>query len=118
MEDHLAWPTHWFLITLGTHVLSWVAPAIVGAGLGAALVHMSTVLILLCLPFIFVAAVVDLLLRGGSHNPLEWLGELMGWALMPVIDLALTTLPAVDAHTRLLFGQGLGYQTTPKLARL
>ena len=36
---------------------------------------------------------------------------------MPVINLLLTCLPALDAHTRLLFGRGLGYVPTPKFAR-
>ena len=36
---------------------------------------------------------------------------------MPLITLILTALPALDAHTRLLLGRGLGYQVTPKLAR-
>jgi hypothetical protein len=36
---------------------------------------------------------------------------------MPVINLLLTCLPALDAHTRLLFGRSLGYVPTPKFAR-
>ena len=117
LEDHLAWPTHWFLITLGVHVLPVLAPALAASPQGAELMEMSSMLLSACLPFIVIAAVVDLLLRGGSRNPLEWLGELMGWMLMPAITLMLTALPALDAHTRLLLGRRLGYQPTPKLAR-
>jgi hypothetical protein len=36
---------------------------------------------------------------------------------MPIITLVLTSLPALDAHTRLLLGRGLGYKPTPKFAR-
>ena len=59
----------------------------------------------------------DLILRGGPRDPVEYSGELIGWALMPVITLILTSLPALDAHTRLLLGRGLGYKPTPKFAR-
>jgi len=69
------------------------------------------------LPFIVIAATIDLLLRGGPRDLFEWSGELVGWSLMPVITLMLTSLPALDAHTRMLFGRGLGYKPTPKFAR-
>jgi hypothetical protein len=49
-------------------------------------------------------------------NPLEWLYEFFGWLLLPILGLAFVTLPALDAHTRLLFGRPLSYQATPKLA--
>jgi hypothetical protein len=117
VEDHLTWPTHWFLITLGAHALPVLAPGLGASPEGAALLSLSGWLLSACLPFIVVAATVDYVLRGGPHDPIEWLGELVGWALMPAIALVLTALPALDAHTRLLLGRGLGYQATPKLAR-
>lgn len=117
IEDHLTWPTHWFLITLGTKALPFLAPAIVASPEGAWLIAAGGTLLSLCLPFIVIGATVDLLLRGGPRDVGEWAGELVGWALMPVITLALTTLPALDAHTRLLLGRGIGYTPTPKLAR-
>jgi hypothetical protein len=74
-------------------------------------------LLSLCLPFIVIAATIDLMLRGGPRDLSEWAGELIGWSLMPVITLALTCLPALDAHTRMLLGRGIGYTPTPKFAR-
>jgi hypothetical protein len=117
IEDHLTWPTHWFLITLGTKALPFLAPALVASTQGAMLIAIGGTLLTLCLPFIIVAATIDLALRGGVNDPFELAGELLGWALMPVITLVLTSLPALDAHTRLLLGRGLGYQPTPKFAR-
>jgi len=117
VEDHLTWPTHWFLITLGTKALPFLAPAIVASPDGALLISTSGMLLSFCLPFIVIAATIDLLLRGGSRDLFEWIGELIGWALMPVIALLLTCLPALDAHTRMLLGRGIGYKPTPKFAR-
>lgn len=117
VEDHLTWPTHWFLITLGTKALPFLAPAMVASPHGEMLISAGGLLLALCLPFIVVAATIDLLLRGGPRDVGEWAGELVGWALMPLITLVLTSLPALDAHTRLLFGRGLGYKVTPKFAR-
>jgi hypothetical protein len=117
VEDHLTWPTHWFLITLGTKAIPFLAPAVVATPGGELLISAGGFLLSLCLPFIVLAATIDLLLRGGPRDIGEWAGELVGWALMPVIALVLTCLPALDAHTRLLFGRGLGYKVTPKFAR-
>jgi hypothetical protein len=117
VEDHLTWPTHWFLITLGTKMLPFLAPAIVASPDGAALISASSLLLTLCLPFLVIAATVDLILRDGPSDLFEWTGELLGWALMPVITFMLTSLPALDAHTRMLFGRNLGYKATPKFAR-
>jgi len=117
VEDHLTWPTHWFLITLGTKALPFLAPAIVASPEGALLISAGGFLLSLCLPFIIVAATIDLMLRGGPRDIGEWAGELIGWSLMPVINLLLTCLPALDAHTRLLLGRSLGYVPTPKFAR-
>jgi hypothetical protein len=117
VEDHLTWPTHWFLITLGTRALPYLAPAIVASPEGAMLISMGSFLLSMCLPFLIIAATIDLRLRGGPSDLSEWAGELIGWSLMPAITLALTCLPALDAHTRLLLGRGIGYTPTPKFAR-
>jgi cellulose synthase/poly-beta-1,6-N-acetylglucosamine synthase-like glycosyltransferase len=117
VEDHLTWPTHWFLITVGTKALPFLAPAIVASPDGALLISAGSLLLTLCLPFLVIAATIDLILRGGPRDLFEWSGELVGWALMPVITFMLTSLPALDAHTRMLFGRGLGYKPTPKFAR-
>jgi hypothetical protein len=37
------------------------------------------------------------------------------WLCLPLVGLALTTLPALDAHTRLMLGRYLHYQVTEKL---
>ena len=34
---------------------------------------------------------------------------------MPLLGLGLVALPALDAHTRLLFGRSLAYQVTEKV---
>jgi len=98
-------------------MLPFLAPAIVASPEGALLISAGGFLLSLCLPFIVVAATIDLMLRGGPRDLAEWAGELIGWSLMPVINLLLTCLPALDAHTRLLLGRGIGYTPTPKFAR-
>jgi hypothetical protein len=57
-------------------------------------------------------------LRPDRQVPLTWWDQAFNvgvWLFIPVVGLILTTLPALDAHTRLLLGKYLHYQVTEKL---
>jgi len=51
-----------------------------------------------------------------SAPRLRRLCHLVEWCLMPAVGLALSALPGLVAHTRLLLGRYLEYKVTPKLA--
>ena len=53
----------------------------------------------------------------GKHDPRSLLSGITSFALLPLTGLALVALPALDAHTRLLFGRSLAYQVTEKVAQ-
>jgi len=61
---------------------------------------------------------VDWRLRPQHPDGEDALDVLIGWisyAMLPVVGLALCALPALDAHTRLLFGRRLEYRVTEKV---
>ena len=71
-----------------------------------------------CLPSLVLAILGDVWLRWCSGEQTHLgavLGGLPGFALLPLTGLACVALPALDAHTRLLFGRSLAYQVTEKL---
>jgi hypothetical protein len=61
---------------------------------------------------------IDWRLRPQHPQGEDPIDVLIGWAafaLLPVIGLLLCALPALDAHTRLLFGRYLEYRVTEKV---
>ena len=117
-EEHVCWPTHWFLLTIGANLVAFFAPATALAPATVLLTTVSAWMLMLCLPCLAVVVYLDRQLRPDRPVPLSrWdhALNLLIWLFIPVIGLILTTLPALDAHTRLLFGKYLHYQVTEKL---
>jgi cellulose synthase/poly-beta-1,6-N-acetylglucosamine synthase-like glycosyltransferase len=117
-EEHMLWPTHWFLLTLGAKLVPYFAPAFAQTPAMALMSSASGWLLTGCIPCLAIVMWIDLRLRPARPEPpARWsdLVSLASWALLPLIGLILTALPAVDAHTRLLLGRYLHYQVTEKL---
>jgi len=119
VEEHLVWPSHWFLLTLGGLLPPLINPDYARTSLGVWQTAMFSTLLGLCFPSLVLAILADLLLkwRGGERDLLSLVIGISSFALLPVTGLALVALPALDAHTRLLFGQSLTYQVTEKVGR-
>src|SRR6202011_2641288 len=72
----------------------------------------------LCFPCLLVVILADWRLRPEHPNGEDPIDVLIGWGafgLLPVFGLLLCALPALDAHTRLLFGRRLEYRVTEKV---
>jgi Glycosyl transferase family group 2 len=118
LEEHLVWPSHWFLLTLGGLLPPLINPDYARTELGVWQTAAFSTLLGLCLPSLVLAVLVDVLLKwrtDGERDLLGLLGGMGSFALLPLTGLALVALPALDAHTRLLFGNSLAYQVTEKV---
>ncbi len=118
VEEHLMWPSHWFLLTLGGFVPSLINPTYAHSALGMWQSSLISALMGLCLPCLLLVIVVDWRLRPEHPEGEDPIDVLIGWAsfaLLPVFGLLLCALPALDAHTRLLFGRRLEYRVTEKV---
>ena len=116
-EDHIMWPVHWFLITLGAHAMGHLAPVFATTVLGQTLASLASWILTACVPCLCIAAWVDLRLRPARERPVQWWRSalsLSSWLLLPILGLIGSALPALDAHTRLLLGKNLAYQVTTK----
>jgi hypothetical protein len=120
VEEHLVWPSHWFLLTLGGLAPPLLNPEYARTAEGVWQSSMFSTLLGLCLPTLVLAILADLLLRWRSDDETDLLrlvGGVLGFGLLPLTSLAVVALPALDAHTRLLLGRSLAYQVTEKVPR-
>jgi hypothetical protein len=118
VEEHLMWPAHWFLLTLGGLVPRLVNPSYAHSPLGVWQSGLISAIMGLCLPCLLLVIVIDWRLRPQHPDGEDAIDVLIGWAsfaLLPVFGLLLCALPALDAHTRLLFGRRLEYRVTEKM---
>jgi len=117
IEEHLLWPSHWFLLTLGGLLPPLINEVWARSPLGVWQTEAFSTLLGLSLPALILAIVADVLLKwqAGTHNVWVLLGGVIAFPLLPVTGLVLVALPALDAHTRLLLGRTLAYQVTEKV---
>lgn len=118
VDNHLIWPTNWFILTLGSNVPPLINPIFKRTVLGHTLPTLSSLILTLCAVFLLAVIVVDAKLKpprpqkfGGWKVPLLYLQ----WLSLPVVGFFLSSLPGLDAHTRLLLGKRLEYRVTEKI---
>ncbi|MBV9543662.1 MAG: glycosyltransferase family 2 protein [Chloroflexi bacterium] len=119
VEEHLVWPSHWFLLTLGGLVPPLLNPGYARTALAISQTAAVSMLLGLCLPSLVLAILGDILLRWWSDdetNLWKLVSGLAGFLVLPLTGLTMVALPALDAHTRLLFGRSLAYQVTEKFS--
>jgi Glycosyl transferase family group 2 len=119
VEEHLIWPAHWFLLTLGGIVPPLLNPTYAATAQAVWQSSAVSLLLSLCLPSLLLGIIADALLKRRSPDGtglIEAVYGIAGFVLLPLTGLAMVALPALDAHTRLLFGRSLAYQVTEKLS--
>jgi len=118
VEEHLMWPSHWFLLTLGGLIPRLINPTYAHSQLGLWQSSLISAILGLTAPCLVLVIFIDWRLRPQHPDGEDPIDVLVGWAsfaLLPVIGLALCALPALDAHTRLLLGRRLEYRVTEKV---
>lgn len=118
VETHLFWPTSFFILTLGASIPAILNPVFSRTALGYNLPRMSGMILTITTVFLIVLIVLDAKSRPKrpasfsiARTPLL----LFQWILLPVVSFFFSSLPALEAHTRLLLGKRLDYKVTEKI---
>ena len=115
-HEHYLWPSHWFLLMGSFNLLPFLAPTFAASEIGRELAGLASAAYSACMPCLLVLIWLNWQLRppGGDNSVREVAAFLASWAYLPLVGFILVAMPAVDAHTRLLFGRYLRYQVTEK----
>lgn len=122
--DHVLAPTSGFLILLGANLPPFINNKFGdgkfgGTVFGEKLSDTSSFIITLSLYFFIIAILLDTLIKP-KRNGVSLLKRLLvpfEWFVNPLVGLFLTSIPGLEAHTRLLFGRYLEYYITKKKAK-
>ncbi|HEX2173348.1 MAG TPA: glycosyltransferase, partial [Dehalococcoidia bacterium] len=117
VEEHLLWPANWFLLALGTRLPERLARANDRPLVDLAIDVAHVALTLSTLP-LAVCAVAHYALVAGAPGQTHTrrVLTLAGWLLLPIESFVFVSLPAIEAHLRLLLGRRLEYRVTEKIA--
>src|SRR3989338_7344544 len=118
METHLFWPTSFFLLTLGAYILQLINPVFSRTALGHNLPRLSGLILTLTTVFLLVLIIIDAKSRPkrpASFSIAKTPLLLFQWILLPVVSFLFSSLPALEAHTRLLLGKRIEYKVTKKI---
>ncbi len=118
VETHLFWPTSFFILTLGASIPALINPVFGRTALGHNLPRMSGFILTITTLFLIVLIIIDAKSRpkrpegySVAKTPLL----LFQWILLPLVSFFFSSLPALEAHTRLLLGKRLEYKVTEKI---
>ncbi|QQG44674.1 MAG: glycosyltransferase family 2 protein [Candidatus Roizmanbacteria bacterium] len=117
-ETHLLWPTSFFILTISASVPPLINPVFKRTVLGFLLPNLSGLILTIASAMLVLYIYLDIQLRKKvdiKTRPINVPFLLIQWYLLPVISFALSSLPALEAHTRLLLGKKITYKVTEKV---
>jgi cellulose synthase/poly-beta-1,6-N-acetylglucosamine synthase-like glycosyltransferase len=118
LEQHILWPSNWFILTLGSTIPPIVNPSFGRTVLGHNLSQISSGILTVSAVFMLVILIIDWKIRPPKPKDFSiWKMPFLylQWITLPVVSFFLSALPGLDAHTRLLFGKRLEYRVTEKV---
>ncbi len=118
VETHLLWPTSFFILTVSGLVPPLVNPVFKRTVLGFLLPQITSIILTLSTVFLFVYTYIDIKLRKKLQQKTKLYNIpllVVQWYLLPVVSFILSSLPALEAHTRIILGKKLKYKVTEKV---
>lgn len=118
VETHLFWPTSFFILTISASIPPLVNPVFKRTVLGFLLPQLSGLILTTASILLLLYVYLDVKIRQNlniktkmSYVPLLF----VQWYLLPIVSFVLSSLPALEAHTRILLGKKITYKVTEKV---
>lgn len=117
-ETHLLWTVSFFILTISASVPPLVNPIFKRTVLGFLLPKLSGIILTLSSVMLILYVYLDYQLRKKLDHKIRLRSIpflFIQWYLLPIVSFIFSSLPALDAHTRLLFGKKIKYKVTEKV---
>ncbi len=117
-ETHLFWPVSFFILTISASIPPLINPVFKRTVLGFILPNLSGLILTLSTAMLILYVYIDIKLRQKVHMETKILSIpllIVQWYLLPLVSFLFSSLPALDAHTRILLGKKLKYKVTEKV---
>jgi len=118
METHLFWPTSFFILTISASIPPLVNPVFKRTVLGFLLPQLSGFILTAASALILLYVYLDIKLRQNLNVEVKkrYLPIMfVQWFLLPAVSFVLSSVPALEAHTRILLGKKIVYKVTEKV---
>ncbi|KXK10078.1 MAG: hypothetical protein UZ22_OP11002000939 [Microgenomates bacterium OLB23] len=118
VETHFLWPTSFFLLTISASIPPLVNPMFRRTVFGFLLPKLSSFILTLSSILLILSLYFDYKLRQKAKIKTELKNVPMlfiQWYLLPVISFLFSSLPSLEAHTRMLLGKKIEYKVTEKV---
>src|SRR5437879_3508909 len=86
VEEHVMWPSHWFLLTLGGLVPGLINPSYAHSPLGVWQTSLISAIMGLCLPCLLLVILADWRLRPEHPEGEDPIDVLIGWASLALLS--------------------------------
>jgi len=117
-EHHLFWPISFFILTVSALVPPLINPVFKRTVLGFLLPQIASIILTITTLALVFYIYLDIRLRKNFKKKMEFYKLpllIIQWYMLPVVSFILSSIPALDAHTRILFGKKLKYKVTEKV---
>lgn len=117
-EAHLLWPVSFFILTISASIPPLINPMFKRTVLGFLLPKLSGLILTLSSTLLILYVYLDVKIRHQVNMKTRLRSFpllIVQWYLLPVVSFFLSSLPALEAHTRILLGKKLQYKVTEKV---
>lgn len=118
IENHLFWPTSFFILTISASVPPLINPLFKRTVLGFLLPQLSGLILTLASSLLIVYVYLDIKLRQKLNVKTHIMNVpflFVQWYFLPIISFFFSALPALESHTNLLLGKKITYKVTEKV---
>lgn len=117
IETHLFWPTSFFILTISASLPPLVNPLFKRTVLGFLLPKLSGFILTFASLMLILYIYLDIQLRKKINMKTQFYSLpllFIQWYFLPLVSFVFSSLPALEAHTRLLLGKKITYKVTEK----